>query len=880
MPVRAYVCVAVALSAGYYVTPDSPLRTVLLTTIAFSTVVAVAAGVVLHRPAGPLPWVLTAAGLASYTVGEALFYWPQLVHDRQPVGQSLADVFYLAMYPLLAAGLTILVRRQSPGGDRAALLDASIITVGVALLTWVFLVRPYLDGAGGTGGSVLDRLTAVAYPLGDVLVLAVLARLGSGRTARSTSFRLLLASLLALLVADGIYTWQLLHGQFRAGTWVDAGWILFYTGVGCAALHPDMRRLSLPVPAGPARLSSGRFAVLLAVAALLIPAVITVESTQRGELAVYLAVSGVLFVLILIRMADLMAGLREVQRQRAEGRFQRLTEQVTDVLSICGRDARLQYVTPSVTSLLGHRPEALIGTSLLDLVHPDDRDRAMVLFSGAGAVAVQTGRIVPLECRLRHLNGQYVITETAGRVVDDADVNGYLLTTRDITERKELEEQLTHRAFHDELTGLANRALLADRVHHALERRGNPYRHLAVLVVDLDDFKTINDSLGRSVGDGLLRATADRLRTCLRSADTAARLGGDEFAMLLEHLDDAAEAARVAERVLATLRQPLSIGGREIQPKASVGIALPDPDRPPDADELLRNADVAMHMAKRQGRNRYAYFAPSMHAGLLEKLDLADELRGAVERQELLVYYQPIVDLSDGTVLGAEALVRWPHPTKGFIPPDRFIPVAEESGLILPLGYAVLEAACRQAAEWAALRPGLKISVNLSPRQVQDPAVVLYVQQTLARSGLPPHLLTLEITESLLREDAEVAQHRLGELKALGVQLAVDDFGTGYSSLSRLHDFPIDILKIPKPFVDGVTEGAERSALARAILDLAAALGLGVVAEGIEHPEQARELHRLGCPVGQGFHFSRPVPAPDFGALLAAPAPAGSGRRQ
>ncbi|GAB3846287.1 hypothetical protein GCM10027610_064110 [Dactylosporangium cerinum] len=458
------------------------------------------------------------------------------------------------------------------------------------------------------------------------------------------------------------------------------------------------------------------------------------------------------------------------------------------------------------------------------------------------------------------------MTETVGRVVDDADVSGYLMTTRDVTERKALEDQLTHRAFHDELTGLANRALLADRVHHALERRGNPYRHLAVLVVDLDDFKTINDSLGRSVGDGMLRATADRLRTCLRSADTAARLGGDEFAMLLEHLDDAAEAARVAERVLATLRQPLSIGGREIQPQASVGIALPDPDRPPDADELLRNADVAMHMAKRQGRNRFAYFAPSMHAGLVEKLDLAHDLRGAVERHELLVHYQPFVDLADGTVVGAEALVRWPHPTKGLIAPDRFIPLAEESGLILPLGYAVLDTACRQAAAW----PGLKISVNLSPRQVQDPAVVLYVQQTLARSGLPPHLLTLEITESLLHEDAEVAQHRLGELKALGVQLAVDDFGTGYSSLSRLHDFPIDILKIPKPFVDGVAEGAERSALARAILDLAAALGLEVVAEGIEHAAQAEELRRLGCPVGQGFHFSRPVPAPDFEVFRAA----------
>jgi diguanylate cyclase (GGDEF)-like protein len=405
-------------------------------------------------------------------------------------------------------------------------------------------------------------------------------------------------------------------------------------------------------------------------------------------------------------------------------------------------------------------------------------------------------------------------------------------------------------------------------VHHALERRGTPYRHLAVLVVDLDDFKTINDSLGRAVGDQLLCAVADRLRSCLRSADTAARLGGDEFAMLLEHLDDPAEAARIAERVLATMRQGLAIGGREIQPRASVGIALADPDRLPDADELLRNADVAMHMAKRQGRNRYAYFAPAMQAGLLEKLDLADDLRGAIERHELKVYYQPFVDLIDGRIIGAEALVRWPHPEKGLVPPDQFIPLAEETGLVLPLGYEVLNVACRQAATWQ--RGGLqRISVNLSPRQVQDPSLVLYVQQALALSGLPPEALTLEMTESLLSEDAEVATHRLAELKALGVRLAVDDFGTGYSSLSRLHDFPIDILKIPKPFVDGVTRGPEHSALARAILDLAGALSLEVVAEGIEDAEQARELRRLGCRTGQGFHFARAVPAGEFDMLLA-----------
>ncbi|WP_433206774.1 putative bifunctional diguanylate cyclase/phosphodiesterase [Dactylosporangium sp. CS-047395] len=863
MLLRAYAAVGVVLGVVYFLTPDSPLRTVIWVAIALSSAVAIAVGIAVHRPPRPLPWWLAASGLVSYSVGEALFYWPQLVHGRAAPGPGLADVFYFVLYPCLAVALAILVRRQSPGGDRAALIDGTIVTVGGALLTWVFLIEPYLASAtSGTG----ERIVALSYPFGDVLVLAVMARLSGGRgTARGTPMRLLFLGLACLLAADAVFTWQSLRGNFHAGSWVDVVWIAFYLSAGCSALHPDMRRVDEPLPPGPPRLSSGRVAVLLAVAALLIPIVITVKSAATTELAVFLTASCALFVLVLVRLADVVNVLREGQRQRAEGRFQRLTEQVTDLLSICRPDGIIQYVTPSIRSLLGEEPAAVLGRPLTDLVHPDDRDRVRLLLATRQA----NGQVGPVECRLRRADGGFVLTETSGRAVDDGDERGYLFTTRDITERKALEEQLTHQAFHDGLTGLANRALLADRIHHALERRGTPYRHIALLIVDLDDFKTVNDSLGHAAGDALLRTTADRLRSCLRSADTAARLGGDEFAMLLEHLDDAAEAARVAERVLTTMRRPISVGGREIQPQASVGIALPDPDRPPDADELLRNADVAMHMAKRQGRNRYAYFAPSMQAGLLEKLDLAEDLRGAIERHELLVYYQPFVDLRDGSITGAEALVRWPHPQKGLIPPDRFIPLAEETGLILPLGYEVLGAACRTAAGWPVDGARPKISVNLSPRQVQDPAVTLYVQQTLLHSGLDPEQLTLEITESLLSEDAEVAASRLAELKSLGVRLAVDDFGTGYSSLSRLHTFPIDILKIPKPFVDGVARGPEHSALARAILDLAQALDLQVVAEGIEDAAQARELARLGCPIGQGFHFSRPVPEREFADLLA-----------
>jgi diguanylate cyclase (GGDEF)-like protein/PAS domain S-box-containing protein len=796
--------------------------------------------------------------MSSYAVGDAVYY---LLPDPVAV-PSIADVFYLAMYPLVACGLMIIVRRRAPQGDRTGLLDALIISLGGGLLSWVFLIAPEL---GQTTVALGTRLTSIAYPLCDAVLLAVVARLWSDRGSRGASFVFFGGGLLPLLAADSLYAWQQLHDDYQVGAVLDVAWLACFLCIGAAAVHPSMRELDAPAATAP-RISRVRFAILLAVASLLVPLLVSIRAAGReaADLPVFTAVSAALFALVLVRMAGLVKALRQMQFQRSEERFHRLTAHVTDVISACDRTGVVQYQTPSIGGLLGFPPDAFVGRSILDLVHPADIERVAALLEGDGSGTDGDGNIGPVECRLRRADGGYVDTETLGRVVDDEDLSGFLLTTRDVTERKAFEEQLTEKAFHDELTGLANRALLVDRAQHALDRRGSPYRQLAVVVVDIDDFKTVNDSLGRAVGDELLRAVADRLRSCLRSADTAARLSGDEFAMLLDDLDSAAEAARIAERVLAALRQPITLHGREIVPRASVGIALADPDRVPDADDLLRNADVAMHMAKREGRNRYAYFAPSMHSGLMQKLDLTADLRGALERHELTVHYQPIVDLEDGRILGAEALVRWPHAEHGMVSPEQFIPIAEETGLVLALGYEVLNTACREAARW----PGLTVGVNLSPKQVQDPALVLYVQQALHHSGLSPDALTLEITESLLSEDGDVAAHRLADLKALGVRLAVDDFGTGYSSLSRLHDFPIDMLKIPKPFVDGVALGEERSALARAIVELSAALGLRVVAEGIEQAEQAAALRALGCRTGQGFYYARPMPAGDFLALM------------
>ena len=429
-------------------------------------------------------------------------------------------------------------------------------------------------------------------------------------------------------------------------------------------------------------------------------------------------------------------------------------------------------------------------------------------------------------------------------------------------------DQLKHQAFHDSLTSLANRALFTDRVDHALRRAERLHARVAVMFLDLDDFKTVNDSLGHTVGDQLLVSVADRLRDCLRDGDTAARLGGDEFAILIEDVRDAGDAARTAQRIIDALDSPFVLdtreaGGSEVFVHPSIGIALGSADKTPgDVGELLRNADVAMYIAKGRGKRRYEFFEPSMHTGVLERLALKRDLSRAFERGEFVLHYQPIVDLDGGALVGLEALIRWQHPERGLVAPAAFVPLAEETGLIRPIGHWVLREACRRAVSWSDARGGrepLSVNVNLSPSQLQEPGLVGEVAAALSRSGLAPSQLVLEITETVLMQDTEVTIRRLRRLKDLGVRLAIDDFGTGYSSLGYLQRFPIDIIKVAKPFVDNLERGEDESALVRAILKLADAFGLQTVAEGIEREGQLERLQAMGCALGQGFHFARPL---------------------
>ena len=443
---------------------------------------------------------------------------------------------------------------------------------------------------------------------------------------------------------------------------------------------------------------------------------------------------------------------------------------------------------------------------------------------------------------------------------------GRVWSFRDVTDRKQLEAELAHQAFHDALTGLANQLLFRDRVDHALARVTRRREHLAVLFVDVDNFKTINDSLGHPAGDSLLMAVAERLRGCLRTSDTAARMGGDEFALLVEDGDSREDAIDVANRVLEALRQSFLVVGKEVVISASIGIAFNDAGSD-TTDALLRNADLAMYRAKSAGKNRYRIFEAAMHSAAVERLELHADLRRAIERREFVVHYQPIIDLTSGEIAGMEALVRWQHPERGLLYPDAFVSVAEEADLIAGIGRQVLERSLRDAEEWRrrySRYRSLLLTVNISPRELDEPDLVQHVADTIFRSGSDPSTLILEITESAT-VGREVKQ-QLDGLKRLGLSLAVDDFGTGYSSLSYLQRLPIDVLKIDRSFVTGAS--ADGTTLAPAIVELARALHLRTIAEGVEEASQADELRRWGCELAQGYYYHRPLSVDAVEALL------------
>jgi diguanylate cyclase (GGDEF)-like protein len=754
-----------ALALAYVYLPIPALRMAALAVLGLATITATLGALRLWRPVRRLPFYLFAAG---ETVGFVAGSLGSSVAVTGAGGNPVAAALTVVAYLIGIAGFALVVRARAPGRDRASLIDATVISTGLGMLAWVFLMAPY---ATDVALPVAERLLSMGYVALDVLLLALVVRLAISGGDRTRAFALITGGWLVLVAADSGRALLLLTGSYDPASPVEAGWLVSYALWGAAVLEPSVATLTDQAPPARAGLTRARLAAL-AGASLMAPAVLAIQAGrgQRIDVPVIVAGCALLFLLVLVRVAGLV---REV------------------------------------------------------------------------------------EATVRELRG----------------TEGVLRAT--LQEREALAAQLQHQAFHDDLTNLANRAMFNDRVRHALARTRRDGGGLAVLFVDLDDFKVVNDSMGHAAGDRLLQEVAGRLRGCLREPDTIGRLGGDEFAILAEGVD-LASVRVLAERVLAALAAPYPVVGGHVTIHASIGVAF-DEHATCDDVQLLRNADIAMYAAKNRGKGTYEVFQPPMLRSVRDRHDVTAALRGAIERGELVVHYQPIVDLRTWRVAGTEALVRWPRPDRGLVPPAEFVPIAEETGLVVDIDRFVLRESCRQAAAWNHRLGPLLLHVNLSAMHLQRDDLADTVASVLRDSGLAPDRLTLEITESVLAH-VDVAVVRLRELKRLGVHLAIDDFGTGYSSLSYLQRMPIDTVKIDKSFVDGVTGGPEESAVARAILALAATLRLDTVAEGVEQAAQARELADLGCRWAQGYHFSRPVAAPEMARLAGRPASAVPGQ--
>jgi diguanylate cyclase (GGDEF)-like protein/PAS domain S-box-containing protein len=811
-------------------------------------------------------WLLLGAAAGSWALGQAVWAWYELVRDIDVPFPSLADIGYLGLVPLAAFAVVAFFPTSSAGRGRSRpLLDGLIIVASVAFISWVlFLGDLYAE----TLGTFLERAISLAYPFSDVLLVSmVLLTVFWPCRERRRVLALIAAGLVSLAVADAGFAYLTATGHYSTGNLIDAGWLVGFVLLALAANES----LSSPRRSDIGRLSPSRASHLPAYIAVLGAVVAaSFEEALHGGLHPFLVWDGIVLVSAIITR-QLVALFDHA----------RLTEHLEE--EVTARTAALREREASTRLLFDANPlpmflcHATTGTMLdannAAIEHYGwERSRFLSFhvadLSAPGELA-SGDVLVDLTGERRHLTraGRIIDVELDSHAVTFDGEPAVLVTVSDVTQRNGLERELRHQAFHDSLTGLPNRALMLDRLEQALARRQRHRGVVGVLLLDLDDFKTVNDSLGHAIGDQLLAVVADRLRAMTRSDDTVARLGGDEFVIITDGLTEAdveAAAARIASEVGA----PIDIEGRELRVRVSIGIALARNGSA--AGELLRDADVALYQAKSRGRGRWVRFDDDLRGAAMARLTLESELRRAVEESELVVHYQPVISLEDGTVEGVEALVRWQHPERGLVLPGEFLQVAEETGLISEVGRVVLTEAAAQARRWLDDEVGrLTVSVNLAARQLASSRIVALVAAVLERSRLDPAQLCLEVTEHALLEDIDTATAVLHELSDLGVQLSVDDFGTGYSSLVYLRQLPVDQLKIDRAFVSGLPTSERDAAIVAGVISLAHSLGLTVVAEGVEDHSLAGHLRELGCELAQGYLWSPALAPGDLRAWLA-----------
>jgi diguanylate cyclase (GGDEF)-like protein/PAS domain S-box-containing protein len=728
------------------------------------------------------------------------------------------------------------------------LVDALLMGFSLFVLAWNLVIQP----TGALGLALVDVLVATA-------ALTVLARWSPG-CPRVSALALACAGLVTIAVADS--------AALRVG-WAGPARAVLVAGVALILVAVvRASRASRTPEAGKARCSPG----------VVLPYVVVVASLVAGGL--WMANGGrpsavgtwCRFVSILLlvlrgvllhrdnralarRLEDRVAA-RTADLATSEQRFRALVEQSSESLAILDADSTVRFQSASVERIFGYSAEAVVGLRLVEIVGETSARQIQI---AVDAVLDRPGAVTTIEVQLPHFDRINRLAEiTITNLLDDPYVGGLVFNTRDVNEEKRLQDQLRHEAYHDALTGLVNRAQFRERLAAAVDRE-----EVSVLFLDLDGFKQVNDILGHAAGDQLLVQVAARLLVAVPPPHTVARLGGDEFGVIVASPGARAVAEALAARILEHLDEPFRIDGTDLRVGAGIGLASAADAT--DVEQLQRNADLAMYKAKEAGGGVYVAYQPAMHDALVQRLSLADDLRHALDRDELVLHYQPTVRLSTGEITGFEALVRWQHPTRGLVPPLDFIGVAESTGLIVPLGRWVLAEACRQAVAWN--RP-LRMAVNVSARQLESGDLAATLAEVLAETGMPADRLCLEMTESVMLTDTDENLARVVRLKALGIQLAMDDFGTGYSSLAYLRRFPMDVLKIDRSFVDRLGGEAEDETLVRTIVGLGRRFGMDTVAEGIENAAQLATLREMGCDLGQGYLLSRPLPSAEAGALL------------
>ncbi|MGX5653465.1 putative bifunctional diguanylate cyclase/phosphodiesterase [Geodermatophilus nigrescens] len=804
------------------------------------------------------PALCIAVGVTLSAVGDVLWEVQDSGADVGP-----ADAVYLASYVSLGIGLALLARSATHVRDQrlAAWIDAAVVFFAVLLVVWELSIASTVNDESL---DLVSRVVLALYPAMDAALIGLVVRLLAARRPGEWTSLAVAAACTCWLFSDLAYLLAADADSF--GSLLDAGWVLGSLLLAVAA----QPRTGTPDGSLSLRQRSALARLAVALGALVVPPAVEFSRDVTGGAEA----SGSVFVSMVVLVALLFVRCSIILRGEATARAllasreryaAKLTAHSSDAVLVVARDGRLLTEGTPLAALLGIPATRMVTSGDAVALAGVDPQVAADLFAQA---LVAEGATVDAEIPVRHRGEDRWISVRLTDLSGDPDVGGVVVHVTDVTGRRRAEDALAHSVLHDGLTGLANRTLFADRVGQALLRTVRGGGSAAVVSVDVDGFKAVNDGLGHAAGDALLREVAARLRGAVRADDTVARIGGDEFAVLVEQTGDD-EAVATAARVREVLAAPMTLAGTPVTVTASVGVAVGRGDA--GAESLIGDADLALYAAKLAGRDRMETFSPCMRAQAREARELEQELRGALDGGEFRLVYQPVVGLGDRRVTGFEALLRWDSPRLGPVGPDRFVPVAEAAGLMGPIGAWVLREACATAATWLRDHPRageFSMAVNVSATQLGSPDLVGSIAAALAASGLPARCLVLEVTETALVGDPERAAACLAALRALGVRLALDDFGTGYSSLAHLRQFTVDVLKIDRSFVSGIAEGEPLPAIVRGTIDLGRTLGLEVLAEGVEHEHQARLLAEGCCDTAQGYLFAKPLERTDAEALL------------